>query len=53
VNTGQLTAPEGHESGFGVANTTNRLELLFGKHANFFLKNLDDKHVISEIIIKN
>lgn len=53
VNTGQLTVPEGHESGFGVANTTNRLELLFGKHANFFLKNLDDKHVISEIIIKN
>ncbi len=53
VNTGQLLAQEGSESGFGVANTTNRLELLFGKHASFYLKNLNDKEVISEIIIKN
>lgn len=53
TNTGQLKGPEGNESGFGVANTTNRLELLFGKHASFSLKNLNEKEVISEIIIKN
>lgn len=53
VNTGQLLTQEGNESGFGVANTTNRLELLFGKHASFYLKNLNEKQVISEIIIKN
>lgn len=53
INTGQLKPTEDHENGFGVANTTNRLELLFGKHASFYLKNLNDKQVISEIIIKN
>jgi LytS/YehU family sensor histidine kinase len=53
VNTGQLLTQEGNESGFGVANTTNRLELLFGKHASFYLKNLNEKQVISQIIIKN
>lgn len=53
INTGQLLAQDGNESGFGVANTTNRLELLFGKRASFSLKNLNDKEVISEIIIKN
>ncbi len=53
VNTGQLLVQEGSENGFGVANTTNRLELLFGKHASFYLKNLNDKQVISEIIIKH
>lgn len=53
INTGQLKATDSHEGGFGVANTTNRLELLFGKHASFYLKNLNDKQVISEIIIKN
>jgi two-component system LytT family sensor kinase len=51
-NTGQLK-PNGSDSGFGVSNTTNRLELLFGKNASFNLKNLDKKHVISEIVIKN
>jgi len=53
VNTGQLLTQEGSENGFGVANTTNRLELLFGKDASFSLKNLNDQQVISEIIIKN
>lgn len=53
INTGQLKVADSHESGFGVANTTNRLELLFGKHASFYLKNLNDRQVISEIIIKN
>ena len=51
INTGQLglnrTGP-----GFGVANTTNRLELLFGKKASFSLRNLDTNNVMSEIIIK-
>ena len=52
INTGQLGDVTKTDSGFGVANTTNRLELLFGKKAIFNLKNLDAKNVISEIIIK-
>ncbi len=52
INTGQLSENNKTDSGFGIANTTNRLELLFGKKANFSLKNLDDKNVISEINIK-
>ncbi|MBK8367533.1 MAG: histidine kinase [Bacteroidetes bacterium] len=52
INTGQLGDVTKTDSGFGVANTTNRLELLFGKKASFNLKNLDDKNVISEITIK-
>lgn len=52
INTGQLGDITKTDSGFGIANTTNRLELLYGKKANFTLKNLDDKNVISEIIIK-
>lgn len=52
VNTGQLSNETG-ESGFGVANTVNRLELLFGKKAHFSLRNLDDRQVLSEIIIKS
>lgn len=51
INTGQLGADDSN-SGFGLANTTNRLDLLFGKKALFSLKNLDSKNVISEIIIK-
>jgi len=51
INTGQLNHNTA-ETGFGVANTTNRLELLFGKKAEFSLRNLDTKNVISEIIIK-
>ncbi len=52
INTGQLGDINKTDSGFGIANTTNRLELLFGKKAVFSLKNLDDKNVISEITIK-
>lgn len=52
INTGQLGDISKTDSGFGIANTTNRLELLFGKKASFNLKNLDNKNVISEIIIK-
>jgi LytS/YehU family sensor histidine kinase len=53
INTGQLMLESKSDSGFGVENTTNRLELLFGKKASFSLKNLDDKNVISKIIINN
>lgn len=52
INTGQLLVNNKSDSGFGVENTTNRLDLLFGKNASFLLKNLDDKNVISKIIIK-
>ncbi|MBL7935790.1 MAG: histidine kinase [Bacteroidia bacterium] len=53
INTGQLALNTKSDSGVGVENTTNRLELLFGKKASFSLKNLDDKNVISKIIINN
>lgn len=54
INTGQLFSSKNSESsGFGIENTTHRLEYLFGNKASFTLNNLDDKHVISEIIIKN
>lgn len=52
INTGQLLENNKPDSGFGIANTTDRLELLFGKKATFSLKNLDTKNVISEIVIK-
>ncbi len=51
INSGQLTDNKS-DTGFGVENTTHRLELLFGKKATFSLKNLDDRNVISCIIIK-
>jgi LytS/YehU family sensor histidine kinase len=53
INTGQLILNAKSDSGVGVENTTNRLELLFGKKASFSLKNLDNKNVISKIIINN
>lgn len=52
INSGQLSTDNKPDSGFGIENTTHRLELLFGKKASFSLKNLDSKHVISTIIIK-
>lgn len=51
INTGQLQENTVSDSGFGVENTTNRLQLLFGKKASFSLKNLDNQNVISKIII--
>ncbi|HRG00887.1 MAG: histidine kinase [Bacteroidia bacterium] len=53
INTGQLQPNSKSDSGFGLENTTHRLELLFGKKATFTIKNLDDKNVISKIIINN
>lgn len=52
INTGQLQLNNISDSGFGVENTMNRLELLFGSKATFSLKNLDNKNVISKITIK-
>ena len=52
INTGQLFVNNKTDSGFGVENTINRLDLLFGKKASFSLKNLDKTNVVSEIIIK-
>ncbi len=51
VNTGQLIENKNNDSGFGIANTTNRLELLYGKKATFTLKNKDATNVLSELII--
>ena len=51
LNTGKIENKTS-ETGFGVVNTTHRLELLFGNKATFLLKNVDDKNVLSEICIK-
>jgi len=51
INTGQLNHNIKSETGFGIENTTHRLELLYGKNAEFSISNLNDKQVISQIHI--
>lgn len=53
INTGQLHASQKSDSGFGIENTKDRLDYLFPNKASFEITNLDQKHVISTIIIKN
>lgn len=53
INTGQLFPSTKSDSGFGIENTKHRLEFLYGNKASFSLDNLDEKHVISKILIKN
>ncbi len=50
LNTGRLAIRES-SSGFGVANTVNRLELLYSGHASFKLQNNGTNKVLSEIKI--
>lgn len=52
INTGQIQEQNNSSSGVGVENTKERLELLFGKNAEFKLQNLNSTQVISEITIK-
>lgn len=53
TNSGQLNSANKTDSGFGIENTTNRLGFLYGTKASFSIRNLDTKHVLSEIIINN
>ena len=53
-NTGQLNQEQMDTSeGFGIANTIERLNLLYGKQAFFDLKNLDASRVQAEVWIPN
>jgi LytS/YehU family sensor histidine kinase len=38
-------------SGLGIENTKERLRILFDDKANFSIKNLDDKNVLTEITL--
>jgi len=53
INTGQLISKTSSDSGVGLENTTNRLNLLYGNKATFSLNNIDNNNVISKIIINN
>ncbi|WP_421764054.1 sensor histidine kinase [Ekhidna sp.] len=50
-NTGQLSSDISIESGFGLANTRKRLELIFGDEAKFEIKNENKKTVLTSITI--
>jgi sensor histidine kinase YesM len=50
-NTGQLSSDINIESGFGLANTRKRLELIFGDAAKFEIKNENKSTVLTSITI--
>ncbi len=50
-NSGQLAAQSESDSGFGIKNTLQRLQLLYGKDASLSIKNFDSEFVVTELII--
>lgn len=50
VNSGKLNLNEGHE-GFGLASTTNRLNLIFGDKASFTINQIAPELVEAKVII--
>lgn len=50
-NSGQLKEEMKSESGFGIKNTLQRLQLLYGKNAALKISNQDSTHVLTELII--
>lgn len=50
VNSGKLNLTEGHE-GFGLASTTNRLNLIFGDKATFTINQIAPELVEAKVII--
>ena len=50
INSGQMNIVES-ETGFGIKNTVQRLSLLYNNKAIFKINNLDNKYVITELII--
>jgi len=51
INNGQLKENEVSESGFGVKNTKQRLQLLYGTSASLKIMNIDSSRVLTELII--
>ncbi len=51
-NSGQYqNGRNGRNAGYGIANTVQRLKLLYGDRAKFKIFNLDDNFVVTEVII--
>lgn len=50
-NTGQLLDDRKTQTGFGLANTKKRLELIFGDAAFFEIKNENEKSVLTSVVI--
>jgi LytS/YehU family sensor histidine kinase len=50
INSGQLSETKG-STGFGIKNTEQRLELLYGRQAELKIRNRDSENVIAEISI--
>lgn len=50
-NSGQLKETETSDSGFGIKNTNQRLQLLYGNAAALKITNLDSISVLTELII--
>jgi LytS/YehU family sensor histidine kinase len=50
INSGQYN-PNLVITGLGIENTRERLRILFDEKANFSIKNLDDKNVLTEITL--
>lgn len=52
-NSGQYDASKKAETGFGMRNTTERLELLYGGKASFSITNENDSTVLTHLFIPN
>jgi LytS/YehU family sensor histidine kinase len=52
-NSGQYDATKIPESGFGMKNTSERLELLYGGKASFAIENESNETVITKLFIPN
>ncbi len=50
-NSGRLNKKPDSDSGFGIKNTLQRLQLLYGNTASFKIYNIDSTCVITELII--
>ncbi len=50
-NSGQFQHLNGQRKGYGIANTVQRLKLLYGEEAKFTINNLDNEFVLTEIVI--
>jgi two-component system, LytTR family, sensor kinase len=50
-NSGQLDSQKESDSGFGIKNTLQRLQLLYGKSASMNISNEDNKTVLTELVI--
>lgn len=51
INSGQLKDNQESETGFGIKNTRQRLQLLYGHEASLKVFNLDSKNVSTQLII--